>query len=481
MSRAGGALGAAALWLAAALCLGGVVWTPALALALAVLWRERARGGAWAWTPGRVFWAVFALYLSTFRWKGGDDIPASLIPLALLEHGTLALDPVLDPWLAGKAVDFTVQVDGRSLSVYPIVAGVLAVPLYVLPVLAKAPISESFLHGLSKTGGAAITAGSAAVFFAAVSRRCSARWAGLLTLLYAAGTWSFSVSGQALWQHGPAQLGVALGLWGLSGAGRGADLAAGFGASLAGAARPDSVFLSGAILAALARARPAGLPRALAGAALPAVLVGAYWLGYTGELRPPESRFQAGFLRAFQPEAFSAMMLSPTRGLVFFCPAALLGAWAGLRRGAAPGARLLLAGTAATWVFLSHYGNWYGGMTFGTRYWAAACVVLIYLLADAEAELSKGRAAKLFAAAASVSLCVHSLGAYLNWPGRFDYAFEAAHLWDWRLHPWPALLDGQGALASWPAAGRWAAFAAAGCAGYAIAQAVRRYPAKAKT
>lgn len=474
MTQAAGALcWAAGLWTLFALARGGVVWTPAFALSLALLLRERGKPGPWRWTPERALLAALALYLSTFRWKGGDDIPASLIPLAILEHGTLALDAVASPWLDGKAGDFTVRHGEQLLSVYPVAAGVLASPLYLLPVLAGAPISETFLHNLSKTGGALLTAASVAVFLAAARRRCSGRWAALLTLVYAAGTWSFSVSSQALWQHGPAQLGAAIGLWGLFGRGRVADAAAGFGFSLACAARPDSAFLALAAAGALAWTRPRALPWAAAGAAVPAGLLAWYWLAYTGALRPPESAFQARIFGAFQPEALLALFASPTRGLMWFSPVALFGVRAGLRRGRPAEGPWLVAGVAATWVFLAHYGNWYGGMTFGTRYWATSCVALLLLCAHAEPVFSLGRAGKVFAGCAAFSIATHALGAYFNWPGRFDYEFERAHAWDALLHPWLDLLSAEGSLGALPAALRRAVFVAVAAGTYAIYRALK--------
>lgn len=474
------AAAAAAVWTTAALAGGRIVWTPAFALALALLWREKESGQTWRWTPLRVFLAALALYLSTFRWKGGDDIPASLLPFAILKHGTLTMNPVLDPWLSGKSQDFTVRFGATVLSVYPIVAGVLAVPLYVIPVLAGAPVSEQFLHNLSKVGGSLMTAASVAIFFSAARRRSEERWAAVLTLLYAAGSWSFSVSSQALWQHGPAQLGVAIGAWGVLGEGPLADFAAGLGFSLAAAARPDNVFLGLGGAAALLFTRPRALARAALGAAIPAALLAAYWLHYTGVLRPPESAFQANIMKGFQPEALAALMFSPSRGLLWFSPAALFGVWAAFRRGAPRTSPWLLSGVAATWIFFSFYGNWFGGMTFGTRYWASSCVVLYLLCADAEERLSRGSLGKLFAACGAVSVCVHALGAYLTWPGRFDYDFERAHAWDILVHPWFDLQSDQGSLKSWPAFGRRAAFMAVFFAGFALYRQFRRTQGQAK-
>ncbi|MDD5305538.1 MAG: hypothetical protein PHS14_20755, partial [Elusimicrobia bacterium] len=158
------AAGLAALWLLAAMALGGLVPAPAFALCLALLGVLLRRSG------GRPFQrfpdaalglALLAVYLSTFRWHGGDDAPNSLLPFCLLRHGTLTLEPVLDPWFVGKLENFTVLHLGKHLSIYPIAPGLLALPVYLVTALSGAAITEPALHGLSKLSSALITALSA--------------------------------------------------------------------------------------------------------------------------------------------------------------------------------------------------------------------------------------------------------------------------------------------------------------------------------
>ena len=174
------ATAATGLWLVVALVRGGVPWTPAFLAslsALAWLWKQSGGRPGERYPVATVFFFACAAYLSTFRWHGGDDISNSLLPFALLRHGTLVLDPVADPWLTGKP-DFTVVYGGHRLSIFPIAPGLLAMPVYFIPILASAPISEVFLHNLSKLSATLITAASAAIFFLAVSKRCSRSWAG---------------------------------------------------------------------------------------------------------------------------------------------------------------------------------------------------------------------------------------------------------------------------------------------------------------
>lgn len=198
------------------------------------------------------------------------------------------------------------------------------------------------------------------------------------------------------------------------------------------------------------------LPGFLAGAAAPLALVASYWLYYTGRLAPPESAFQSHLFTRFQPEAFAGLILSPTRGLLFYFPAALFGIWSGLRLSREPFARWLLAACAGPWVLLSFYSTWVGGNTFGPRYFSVAALVLAYLCADAEREVrSRPGLLAAWCGAVAWSVLVHAAGAYFNWPGSARYDVEKAQLWWWSLHPVPNLFAAAGPLHALPALARW--------------------------
>lgn len=460
----------AASWLLSALAVGSLAPAPAFTLCLALL------ALLWIRSDGKPFerfphsalgLSLLAVYLSTFRWHGGDDAPNSLLPFCLLRHGTLTLEPVLNPWFVGKLDNFTVTHLGRHLSIYPIAPGVLALPVYLVPALSGAVISEPALHGLSKLSGSLITALSAVALLRALKGRCSPGFALSLSFLYGLGTWAFSVSSQALWQHGPAALGVALALWGFNEKGFLYDALAGFGLGLSVAARPDSVFFlaaGGLYVLFFARKR---LPGFLAGAAVPLGLLAAYWLAYTGRLRPPESEFQARIFRDFQLDAFWGLIASPTRGLfLFFPPAAfgLLAAW----RSRDPLVRLMTAACAGPWLLLCFYNTWVGGSTFGPRYFAVAALVLCWATAGLESWLSASKDRALaFSAAAAVAIMTHAAGGYLLWPGSDQFDAEKADLWRWTLHPLANVVTHDGALRSLPFLARVLILIAAGSLAWA--------------
>lgn len=446
-----------AAWLVAVMATGGLVPAPAFALCLALfasLWK-RSEGRPFERFPDASLGLVLlAAYLSTFRWHGGDDAPNSLIPFCLLRHGTLTLEPVLDPWFVGKLDNFTVLHLGKHLSIYPIAPGLLALPVYLVTALSGVAISEPALHGLSKLSGALITAFSAVALRRALTGRCTAGFALALSFVYGLGSWAFSVSSQALWQHGPAALGVSLALWGFNENGRRWDALAGFGLGLAVAARPDSVFFLAAGSLYVLFFKRERLASFILGAALPLGLLAGYWLAYTGRLRPPEAEFQGRIFRAFQPEAFFGLIASPTRGLLLFFPPAVFGIFGAWRSRDAL-VRMMTAACAGPWLLLCFYNTWVGGSTFGPRYFAVAALALCWASADLERWLAAAPIrARAWSFACAAALLTHAAGGYLLWPGSDQFDLEKATLWTWRLHPLANILTSDGALRSLPLSAR---------------------------
>ena len=437
---------------------GGVLWTPAFLACLAGLgWLFAEARRPWERRPGAfLFLLSAAVYLSTFRWHGGDDIPMSLVPFALLRDHTFALDRFIGDRLL--PLNFTLAAGPHRLSLYPVAPALMALPLYLLPTLGGVLPTEQLLHNLSKVSAALIVAGSVSLLYHACSARASRAWALCIAAFYAFGTWAFSVSSQALYQHGPACLGLSLGLLGLTREGRRWDFLSGLGFGWAVAARPDSVFFAAPAGLHVLFHRARRLPGFALGAAVPAVLLLGYWHHYTGRFVPPEAPVHAALLTGFQPAAFVAMLLSPTRGMLLFSPFLAFGLWACLRREASAESRWLAPGALATWAFVACYDSWVGGATFGTRYFAAMAIVLAFCCAELESAIrSEPRRLAAWCGAGAFSILVHALGGYLTWPGygwRVD--LEKATVWSWSLHPWLDLFSGEGALRSLP----WAARAA---------------------
>jgi hypothetical protein len=194
--------------------------------------------------------AAFVYNLNFQRIAAGDTVAASLLPFSIWMDGSLTADRFY-PYLAKHAPSQTQGfqiMDGRAYSGYPVALPLLLTPLYApVALLARAaewdPGRTVLMAGvLEKLTASLIAAFSVTLFYLLTCR------------LYAFATETWSVSSQALWQHGGGELGVILGLYGLVCAWRepeyrAALLTAGLGAGLAAAIRPSNALFFASVLA----------------------------------------------------------------------------------------------------------------------------------------------------------------------------------------------------------------------------------------
>ena len=80
---------------------------------------ERKRSGESPWTARALFYLTLFMFLSDFRWHGSDDMPACLLPFAILREGRLYLDTYAS-WFAGPQHDNVIHVNGHVVSLYPV-------------------------------------------------------------------------------------------------------------------------------------------------------------------------------------------------------------------------------------------------------------------------------------------------------------------------------------------------------------------------
>jgi hypothetical protein len=385
-----------------------------------------------------LFWLCLTLYLASFRWHGGDDIPNSMLPFELWRHGSLSFDDVRAWATAPGMLDLIHETNGRLLSTYPVAPGVLAAPLYAIPALFNSAPTDTFLHNLAKISGALITAASVVVFRRAAARRASPGWALDCALLYGLGSYAYSVSSQALYSHAPAQLGVALGLLGLLSEGEAWSALAGFGFALAWASREDSAVFGAAAGAYLLLHRRDRIAAFLAGAFLPAALNLSYWRYYSGAFRPPYYGLQTAMFGRLNLDALIGTLFSPSRGMLFFFPAAVFGAW-----GAARGARAarwipyFAAACAATWIAFGMRSTWTAGNSYGDRYFAVVCMVLALFAAELEKPIRESEALRAaWSAVFAYGVLVHAVGANFAWPGYNDALdVQLAAVWNFKMFP----------------------------------------------
>ncbi len=426
-----------------------------------------------------LFLLIWAAFLANFRWRGaGDVVGASLIPFSIVQDGDLYLDEYRDTFLAPEWTG-SYERNGHTLTKYPSAPGVLLVPFYLVPALAGVTPDDLLLHQLQKIGASFMVALSAILVLRTLQRYASRNWAVVGTLAYALGTSSMSTSSQAIWQHGPAQLFVSLGLFllargphgapePLAGDASGAGLApreraaewkrcagAGFAFAMATWNRYPNIFLcAAAFLYVVMRERRLAIPflvgtlPAFAALAMDNVLHtgNPFATGYGAEASAFSNPLGTGL---------AGLLISPGRGILLFSPFLAFSAIGFAMAWKKPGDALLRAlslGCAAELVAYSKWHAWTGGWCFGPRFLADMMPVLVLALHPTFRWLDRSKAARLlFDLSVALSVLMHVLGAMLTW-----WWEKLDDAWIWERHPLVYLLrpapgtgDADQVLARW--------------------------------
>lgn len=423
-----------------------------------------------------LFAGVFCVHFASGVSAGGDSRWVIPTAVSLYREGDADLNEypdLLEDW----SYYCTDEVDGRYYSFFPLGSTLMALP-FVYPVDAiltwtfdRFPSLEQAVQRMSPRplpDVNVITVASRvewlpACFVVALTAMLTylvgrhwldRRWALALALLFAFATPAWSTASRAMLQHGPMMLVLTLTLW----------------LFVKAEERPWVVQFTGAVLAFGYVIRPTGsIPLALLsfyvlvkhrryvvpyGLWTLAVLIPLFVYYYFVYGTPLPPYYRVGRLGAtpFFWEALAGNLVSPARGLLLFTPLflfSLAGTAIQVRRGRFGLLDGLLWGIVVLhWLAISGFWHWWGGHSYGPRYFSDVTPVFIYFLipvlqefqerAGRFREWSTGRRAY----AAGCALCalfsffVHLRGATdirtydWNWdPVEIDTHKE--RLWDW--------------------------------------------------
>lgn len=405
-----------------------------------------------------VFLVAILVYNVNLRYIASfDSLASSLLPFRILSGHGLTLE---EPKGIPPSISYSIvrSRTGSWVSFYPVVTPLLVTPLYVPAAVwvARGGDPEIARVLMEKLAASVVAAGSAAVLFLVLLRLTRPRFALLLTAAYAFGTSTFTISSQALWQHGTGELLLAACLLFLmSDVGSPGGLA-GFGlvAGLLAANRPTDVlfFLPLAFLV-LRRHGSRAWPFFAVSFAIGALAIG--WnlvhfdslLGGYGTYVSPDGRLVGRNRTGLAALGGLAGLLFSNRGLFFFSPFALLVAllpWRGPDR--LPGTRLLLFGyLASLYVHGQLFAfDWAGGYCYGPRYAIHGLPVLVASLAVPLERAWSRRWGRLFVSLAIAMACFFQIIGAFFYP-RGDSGNWGYGLFTLRRSP-PAL-----ALAAGPA------------------------------
>lgn len=161
------------------------------------------------------FLSVYVTKLNNLALQSEDFLAISTVPFSIIKEGNLDLNEYYgtlssaypQPDDATQTPYYLKQVGEQYYSSYPMFAGFLATPFYIIPSLLNLDISIETIRIMSRLAGAAISALSVGFFFLLLQNRLkSNKQILLLTIIYAFATNTFSTSSQGLWQQTSSQL-----------------------------------------------------------------------------------------------------------------------------------------------------------------------------------------------------------------------------------------------------------------------------------
>jgi len=386
----------------------------------------------------------------------GDSAPAALFPLAVWLDGTITFDRYA-PWLAERyphGAYFFFEKAGRHYSSYPIMQPVLLLPLYspliLAPGIRQWPVESLMVLArvLEKLAASLVAACAVGLFYCLARRFTGRRQALWLALLFAFATNTWSISSQALWQHGMGQLLIIASLLALDRClagegGRAAWAAAGLAAALSAGVRPTNVFFVAACGVVLLAARRWKL---LASYVLFGAVIGAALAAYNLALFGSLTGWYGTSTYANLLEGLAGLLFSPGLGLFVFSPVFLfLGVvaclWLRSGRGRGPVIAACALFSIAHLLVHAAWPGWWGGHCFGPRYLTEMLPCLVLLLVPVLEWVTRHRTILVaFIALAAFSVFVQFVGAFC-YPRGYWHATPAPvgenleRLWDWKDNP----------------------------------------------
>jgi hypothetical protein len=303
-----------------------------------------------------------------------------------------------------------------------VVAPTLVAPLYLPSVLWldskgwRQPHIDRVAEIMEKVS-ASLLAAIASLLMFLVLRREGNPWAVPLALAFAFGTDTWMISSQALWQHGSGELLVVIAL--LLALARASPLRTGllgFVSVLIAANRPPDALIAGAFLLYAVWSRKREALWLIAGAALPLVALLSYNLGLIGNLVGGYAAAQGAGKDFFNVDLLGlpGLLVSPTRGLLVFCPFLIfvpVGLVRRLRTPSSRGLAVALSLAVVAQVLVYSQADWLAGHSWGPRWLTDLLPLMVWMLAPAPLAL-RPRARGLLVVMMVAAVGIQAIGAF---------------------------------------------------------------------
>jgi hypothetical protein len=284
-----------------------------------------------------------------------------------------------------------------------------------------------------------LTALSASLLFLVLRRLTTWRWALVLAVVYALGTSTWSISSQALWAHGLSELCLVIlcAIFLAPTPSAASFVGAGLTAAVMVANRPQAaMFAALALLFVWVHHRR----YVIAFAALPA-LVGVLLVEYNRAVFQAVTGGYGGFapFRGSLGTGLMGLLFSPNRGLLIYTPIMAFALWGAVRVwrvAAPPWLRWLTIGVLLHVLMHAKFKEWWGGYTYGPRYFTDVLPALTLFLVYGLVPLCRTEAMRLLTAALALyGVAVQAIGVYAaddRWNrDPFPLEVRPQRVWDW--------------------------------------------------
>jgi hypothetical protein len=333
---------------------------------------------------------AFAVYMSSFRTiQSVDPNTNALLAYSLVRDR----DPYLDEFDGDRSrISFwSFTSNGHLVAPYPPGTALFATPLVAFgAALGIVPPQAAAITIVAKSAGALAAAASVAFVFLLAARVAGRRLGLLVAALYAFGTVTWPISGGALWQHGPAQLFLAMGLLWLypSSPARWAGRS-GLAFALGTLCRLSDTLFAAAALVYVAIARRPVLGRFVFWSLPPAAFLLAYNTVVFND--PLDLRYLV--FNFSQPGGernvlvgLAGNLIAPNRGLFVYSPFLVFAMYELIRRSVrrdrlAAFVRPQLMAAVGVFLLYAASTDWWGGYGYGDRYLADTLPLLALGLA----------------------------------------------------------------------------------------------------
>ena len=405
---------------------------------------------------GVLFLAVLIVHMNGVYTRVNDTrwyIPTAM---SIIKEGDTDLDEYRGI-ISGK--HYAIQsVDGHLYNLFPVGPALVAVPfVYVVDQLStnvllfdlQAHMKKSSPAGVEMFVASCLTSLTAVLVYLIGRLFLDKKRSLILVFLFACCTSSWSEASRALWQHGPSMLMLSASLYLLLLARDKPRLVQWVAVPLffSYLVRPTNAISIVAIsLYVLARYRRYMLTYGLfASVTMACFLVHNYRI-YGNILPPYYSGGRVGLHGGFV-QALAGNLISPSRGLIVFTPVFLFSVYGMCLRIRARDREMLdyvLPGIIVVhWLSISSFGHWWGGHSFGPRFFSDIIPYFVYYLIPVLEKMSRATGVAKVALGVSFSICitvtffVHFRGAteadvrlWNRYP--VDVDKKPSRLWDWQ-------------------------------------------------